>query len=273
MRDGRPVPGATPPVVLSQLAYRVFGPLRPERVRTVLDYHGLAGRPAGTRLAVADRHGITPPTLTRWSRALTEAGSRLPLTPEVATEIARRTRSGEDHIARTRVAATLGLAIPAPVATASSVATRLSQADRAAAAIAVRVLATVGPLPSHVLRQAIARVRRFRPLPTITIKQLAAALVDVGATCDEQGRWHSPAEARAPDRYRALVATAAGRDLTRAEIVDALVSAGYAPTSAHARKINTHPLIQHVGANRYLVLGGPGVADGPDRGAANRPRR
>lgn len=273
MRDGRPVPGTTPRALLSQLTYRVFGPLRSDQVRTMLDYHGLAGRPAGTRRAVAGRHGITPPTLTRWSRTLAQAGSRLPLTPELATEISRRSRAGEDHLARVRIAATLGLIAPAPTpAAAPSVAAHPAQADQAAAAIAVRVLATVGPLPSHALRHAIARVRRFRPLPPITTQQLAAALVDVGATCDDQGRWHAPADARNPDRYRALVAVAGGRDLTRAEMVEALVTAGYAPTSARGRKITTHPLIQHVGANRYRVLGGPKVADGSEPGGGNRPR-
>lgn len=269
MRDGVPVPGTMPPAVLSQLAYRVFGPLRPDQVRTVLDYHGLIGRPAGTRLVVADRHGITPPTLTRWSRTLAQAGSRLPLTAELATEISRRTRPGEDHLARTRIATTLGLATPA--AAPRSLATRRSQADHAAAAIAVRVLATVGPLPQHALHHGIARARRFRSLPPIRTGQLAAALIHVGATSDDRGRWHAPADSRAPDRYRALVAVAAGRDLTRAEMVDALLAAEYAPTSANARKISTHPLIQHCGTNRYRVLG-PGVPDRSERGAANAPR-
>ena len=53
VRDGVPLPGRSPTEVLSQLAYRVFGPLRPDRVRVVLDYHGLAGHPAG-RLAEGD---------------------------------------------------------------------------------------------------------------------------------------------------------------------------------------------------------------------------
>lgn len=57
-------------------------------------------RPAGTKLAVASRHGITPPTLTRWSRTLTQAGLRLPLTPELAGKSSRRTRPGEDQTSR-----------------------------------------------------------------------------------------------------------------------------------------------------------------------------
>lgn len=255
------MPGTTPPVILSQLAYRVFGPLRPEQVQAMLDYHGLTGRVAGTKLAVAGRHGITPPTLTRWSRTLAHAGSRLPLTPELAGEISRRTRPGEDHLARVRLAATLGLAAPAPIATgpAPSMESRPSQADLSAAAIAVRVLAAVGPLPLHALQDAVARARRFRPLPPIATGQMVAALVVVGATCDDHGRWQAPASAEAPARYRALVTMAGGRGLTRAEMVEALVAAGYASTSAQARKINTHPLIQRCGPNRYRILGGPVV--------------
>lgn len=66
----------------------------------MLDYHGLAGVPAGNQTAVAGRHGISTRTLTNWSIALTAAGRRLPLSADVATEVARRSRPGEDHLAR-----------------------------------------------------------------------------------------------------------------------------------------------------------------------------
>jgi len=51
------------------------------------------------------------------------------------------------------------------------------------------------------------------------------------------------------------IAVAAGRDLTRSEMIDALVAAGYAPTSARVRKIRNHPLIRHTGPNRYRIVG------------------
>jgi len=40
----------TPGLVVAQAAYRAFGPEHTDWVRTVLDYHGLDGRPAN-RLA------------------------------------------------------------------------------------------------------------------------------------------------------------------------------------------------------------------------------
>src|SRR5664279_6016082 len=53
VRDGVPLPGRSPTEVLPQLAYRVFGPLHPDRVRVVLDYHGLDGQPAGRLAGIA----------------------------------------------------------------------------------------------------------------------------------------------------------------------------------------------------------------------------
>lgn len=221
----------------------------------MLDYHGLAGHHAETKSAVADRHGITPPTVTSWSKTLTTVGSHLPLSAELTTEISRRTRPGEDHLARTRIATTLGLAAPESPAPRPAAA-QPSQADRAAAAIAARVLATVGPLPQDALHHAISRTRRFRSLPPIPTGHLAAALIAAGATRDDHGRWQAPSDATAPARYQALVAFTAGRDLTRTEMVAALLAAGYAPTSASARKISTHPLIRRSGPNRYRLVEG-----------------
>ena len=129
-----------------------------------------------------------------------------------------------------------------------------SQADRAAAAIAARVLAAVGPLPLTVLRTAIARARRFRSLPPMTARQLTTALTAIGATRDDRGRWQAPDDVTAPDRYRALVTHAAGRDLTRSADDRRAVTAGYAPTSAEARKISNHPLIRHTGPDRYRIV-------------------
>ena len=254
MRDGVPLPGSTPPAVISQLAHRVFGPLRPDQVRAMLDYHGLAGHPAGRQVDVATRYGVTARTVANWAKALTAAGSRLPLSADLAAELTRRTRPGEDHLARTRTATTVGLPAPHPPAPTIAPAGP-SQADRAAAAIAARVLAAVGPLPLSVLRTAIERSRRYRSLPPVTTRRLTTALTALGATHDDQGHWHAPDDVTAPGRYRALIVNAAGRDLTRSEMIDALLAAGYAPTSAGARKIANHPLIRHTGPNRYRIVG------------------
>ena len=220
----------------------------------MLDYHGLAAVKAENQTAVAGRHGISTRTLTSWSMALTSAGRRLPLSADVATEVARRSRPDEDHLARARIARTLGLAIPQP-AIAPHAPVRLSQADRAAAAIAVRVLASAGPLPLDALLSAVRRARRFDTLPIVTAVQLSIALTEAGASHD-QGTWQAPRDATAAARDRALVSIVAGRQLARQEMIDALIAAGYTATSARANQISTHPLIRRLGPDRYRVIGG-----------------
>ena len=81
MRDGDPLPGMSPAQVVSQLAHRVFGPLHLDRVRVVLDYHGLADRAAGTLAEVAARHGVTTRTVSLHVKAVRAAGATLPLSP------------------------------------------------------------------------------------------------------------------------------------------------------------------------------------------------
>ena len=88
----------------------------------------------------------------------------------------------------------------------------------------------------------------------ITAERLATVLGAVGAIRDDQGRWREPADATAPDRYQALAAIAAGCDLTRSEMVQALLAAGYAPMSASIRKIDDHPLIRRTGPDQYQLL-------------------
>ena len=74
MRDGAPLPGVSPADVVVRLALRVFGQLQPNRVGEVLDYHGLAGHPAGTRTEVAARHRVTAATVSHQVRALRAEG-------------------------------------------------------------------------------------------------------------------------------------------------------------------------------------------------------
>ena len=81
VRDGDPLPGVSPAQVVSQLTYRVFGPLHLDRTRVVLDYHGLADRAAGTLAEVAARHGVTTRTVSLHVKAVRAAGATLPLTP------------------------------------------------------------------------------------------------------------------------------------------------------------------------------------------------
>ena len=112
MRDGVPLPGVSPTVVVSQLAYRVFGPLQLHRVRIVLDFHGADGRPAGTRADIAARHGVSNGTVFNHARVVREAGAPLPLRPETVTAATRPSTPADDHLARVRIARTLGLPPP-----------------------------------------------------------------------------------------------------------------------------------------------------------------
>ena len=104
VRDGVPLPGRSPTEVLSQLAYRVFGPLHPDRVRVVLDYHGLDGQPAGRLAEVAARRHVTSRTVSNRVAAVRAAGARLPLTDELIGQVTRASTPGDDHRARVRIA-------------------------------------------------------------------------------------------------------------------------------------------------------------------------
>ena len=88
----------------------------------------------------------------------------------------------------------------------------------------------------------------------MTTRQLTDALTTIGATHDEQGRWPAPDDVDCPGPVPGARHHAAGRDLTRRAMIDALVTAGYTPTSAEARKISNHPLIRHIGPDRYRIV-------------------
>jgi len=64
--------------------------------------------------------------------------------------------------------------------------------------------------------------------------------------------------ARAPARYRAIAAAAAGRDLTRQDMIDILTGAGYSANSAGGRMSSSHPLFTRSGRDRYRLVGQPG---------------
>lgn len=255
MRDGVPLPGSTPATVLSQLAHRVFGPLRPDRVRVMLDFHGLAGRPATSAAAVAERHHIHPATVANWAKSLAAAGARLPLTDELTARVSRPSALGEDHLGRTRIAGSLGVPSPdRPVPLARPASSGSSQADRRVAGIAVRVLVAAGPQTLSTLQAAIARSRRDRPRPTPTDASLTAALRMLGAALDETGYWRAPAGRAVAVRDQALRREVIDRTITRTAMISALVRAGYTYSYADGRAINTHPLIHRVAPNSYRLI-------------------
>ena len=262
MRDGVPLPGKSPTEVLSLLAHRVFCPLRADRTQVVLDFHGLAGRNAGPVKAVAARFRVTTRTLSARAAKVRAAGTRLPLPTAIVREAMRDSRPGEDHLGRVRVATTLGL--PSPVAPPPPPVVRpgptVPPSDVAAARAGLRVLAAVGPSPLKTVTAAVARSRQFRRA-ALSEEDLAAALTVLGAVTDADGRWRAPPAFPVPDRYRSVVATAAGRELTRSEMISVLMGAGYSPSSAGRLLSTTYPLFERLGPNRYRLIG-PAVTEG-----------
>lgn len=251
MRDGDPLPGVSPAQVVSQLAHRVFDPLHLSRVRMVLDYHGLADPPAGPLAAVAARHGVTTRTVSLHVQAVRSAGATLPLSPELIADVTRRSTPTEDHLGRVRIANTLALTTPhrpsPPAKRAASV------THQAPVQSALRVLAAVGPLGTKTLLESVLRSRRFRDRRPFSVTDLESALTRCGARASA-GRWSAPTGVDVPDRYRSVIAFATGRDLTRAEMIQVLIDAGYSRSSANGRMSSSHPLIQRVGPNRYRVI-------------------
>ena len=251
MRDGVPLPGITAGEVVSQLTYRVFGPLRGSKVRSVLDFHGLAGRPAGSVSEIAVRQDISAPTVSNRVRKVREAGVRLPLDPAVIHDASRPSRPGEDHRGRVRIATTLGISAPEPTATVRP--PRLPSSSPLVGHAALRLIAALGPLDTDSLLAASNRARRFRKRPAPSTAAFKDALLAVGATLDSDGLWHPPPTAVAPERYLTILAAVAGRELSRRQVKEVLLAAGYRNGSL-TPLASSHPLFQELGPDRYRVI-------------------
>lgn len=118
----------------------------------------------------------------------------------------------------------------------------------------MRILAAVGALGPPTLAGAITRYQQHRRRRPCTAVDLAVALTMSGVTRDKQGRWRAPPGTPVPDRYRAVLAAGAGRDLTRQDMIDVLTTAGYTHSSATGVLTTTYPLFTRTGPNRYRVL-------------------
>jgi hypothetical protein len=124
--------------------------------------------------------------------------------------------------------------------------------------LAVLVLpAAAGPLDLDTLLKAVARSRRFRNRTPLLATDLADALNAMGAAPGPDGRWTAPPGVVAPDRYRVIVDAATGHDLTRANMIDVLITAGYSRSSAIGRMSSSHPLFHRVGPDMYRVISSP----------------
>src|SRR5664279_3161144 len=105
VRDGVPLPGTTVPDVVSQLIWRVLGPLK-GRAKSVLDWAGLGPAPPAILREIGARYGVSGPAVGQRIHRVAAAGSRLPLTTALENEVSRRSAPGENHVlpAATRTA-------------------------------------------------------------------------------------------------------------------------------------------------------------------------
>lgn len=251
-RRGRPVSGLSAHDVVSQIAWRALGPVG-GRARVVLDWAGLAGRPATRQMDVAARHQVNPSTLRSWVRQVTADGQTVPLLPDIAAAVGRASLPAEDHLARTRQAALLGLVAPTRVPVA-----RFTPGHREWAATAGRMLATVGPLPVEVLHAGVLRTRRARASgPPPDWAMLVEAIQRSGIAHLSGDRWHlRTSEAPvAPPRFAALVAGARSsgrRTYTTAQMQALLTAAGYRAVTGNS--LRQHPLIERRGRDCWRVI-------------------
>ena len=113
IRDGVPLPGTTVPDVVSQLIWRVLGPLK-GRAKSVLDWAGLGPAPPAILREIGARYGVSGPAVGQRIQRVAAAGSRLPLTAALENEVSRRSAPEENHVLRCRWALLLGQPRPEP---------------------------------------------------------------------------------------------------------------------------------------------------------------
>jgi hypothetical protein len=243
--------------VVIQATHRVFGSNHPDRVRAVLDYHGLDSRHADQLASLASRHGVSVRTMTGRIHQLRAAITDVELPPQIVAAVTRASTPNDDHLGRVRIATTLHLAAPASGKPLPLAAPSVSASHLAAGRAGIRLLATIGPLDIDAIVAAIGRCRRFRVRDPLTAKDLVAALDSLGATRGNDMLWHSPSGAEVPARYRCIVEAAAGFDLTRQQMIDVLIAAGYTPSSATGRMSSSHPLFERIDHDRYRIIGSP----------------
>jgi hypothetical protein len=62
-----------------------------------------------------------------------------------------------------------------------------------------------------------------------------------------------------------IVTRAAGRELTRSQMIKILIDAGYSKSSAEGRMSSSHPLFHRTGPDRYRLVGNTERWIGPPR--------
>lgn len=85
-RSGTPLPGLTVHELVSQLTWRVLGPLK-GRAKSVLDWAGLRGQPPATIEEVARRYFVSPQAVKHRIGRVAAAGAELPLSDTLLAEL------------------------------------------------------------------------------------------------------------------------------------------------------------------------------------------
>jgi len=106
-RGWRPLPGKTVPEVVSQLIWRVLGPLK-GRAKSVSDWAGLGQAPPAVLREIGARYCVSGEAVGQRIQRVALAGVRLPLPANLEHEVTRPSRPGENHLLRTRWALLLG---------------------------------------------------------------------------------------------------------------------------------------------------------------------
>ena len=112
-RSGTPLPGLTVHELVSQLTWRVLGPLK-GRAKSVLDWVGLRGEPPAAIEVVARRYFVTPNAVKHRIRRVAAAGAQLPLTDNLVAELVGPPLSGENSVTHRRCIHLLGVETRTP---------------------------------------------------------------------------------------------------------------------------------------------------------------
>ena len=187
-----------------------------------------------------------------WHGQVARAGTQL-LPAELADEMTRPSEASEDHRARRRQAALVGLTAPSRAPER-----RTSPADLGLARISGRILVATGPLPVVDLAAAIGRGRTPRGTSRIvTVPQLAALLwTAAGMTIDPDGTCQvtEPRAAHPGDLELLQLARESGRNVhSRPQVIDMLTQVGYARSIEPT--LVKHPLLVHIARGRWTILG------------------
>ena len=110
-RNGTPLPGLTIDELVSQLTWRVLGPLK-GRAKSVLDWAGLRGEPPAVIEDVARCYFVTPQAVRHRIGRVAVAGAELPLTDSILAELVGPPPPGVNPLTHRRCVHLLSIETP-----------------------------------------------------------------------------------------------------------------------------------------------------------------